>query len=148
MGNNKFKAIYQEYDWCYEMFINRGMSMQEMAVEAGCTLRVMQKWCSEKYKLNALTFKNEKHLNDLQRQIIMFGILGDGHIDKRENQPLYIESHADNQKDYIYWKYNILKDLCAMEPIYKCGHKKEINGKICNIKASYRLETRIINDLK
>lgn len=47
-NNPKFKAIYQDYDWCYERFINRDMSMQEMAKEAGCSLRVMQKWCSEK----------------------------------------------------------------------------------------------------
>ena len=34
-NNPKFKAVYQDYDWCYERYINRGMTMQEMADEAG-----------------------------------------------------------------------------------------------------------------
>lgn len=146
--DNKFKAIYQDYDWCYERFITKGMSMKQMAEEANCTLRVMQKWCSEKYRLNAHTFKKEKHLTNLQKKIIMFGVIGDGHIDKREAHPLYIESHAENQKDYLYWKYNILKDLCAVDPIYKPGCIKTFNNKEYMVKPSYRLETRIIDDLK
>ena len=35
-NNPKYKAIYQDYDWCYDHFINLGMSHQEMADLSGC----------------------------------------------------------------------------------------------------------------
>lgn len=147
-NNPKFKAVYQDYDWCYERYINRGMTMQEMADEAGASLRVVQKWCQAIHHLDARSFKEYKHLNDLQKQIIMFGRLGDGHIDNREDKPLYIESHAENQKDYIFWKWSILKDLCAQPPVYYPPKVKYFGDKGYNCQASYRLCTRIINDLK
>lgn len=147
-NNPSFKAVYQNYDWCYERYIDKGMTHKEMADEAGCSLRVMQKWCSERHGLNARTFKKYKKLSDKQKQLIMFSLLGDGHIDKREKSPLFIVSHAENQKDYLFWKYNILKDVCATEPSY---YKESIvsfgtdNEYLC--KPFYRLGTRIINDL-
>lgn len=147
-NNPNFKAVYQDYDWCYERFINKGMTMQEMAEEAGTTVRTIQKWCSEKYGLNDWTFKVKKKLNELQYQIIMFGRLGDGHIDKRVDQPMYIEVHAENQKDYLFWKWNILKDICNKEPVYYPKRTKEFNGKIYNVQATYRLNTRVVDDLK
>jgi hypothetical protein len=147
-NNPKFKAAYQDYDWCYERFINRGMSMQEMAEEANTTLRTIQKWCSEKHRLNDWTFKTEKKLNDLQKQIVMFGRLGDGHIDRREDQPMYIEVHAENQKDYLFWKWSILKDICNHEPVYYPNNNKYFNGSLYQVQPTYRLDTRTVYDLK
>lgn len=147
-NNPKFKAIYQDYDWCYDKYINKSMSYQEMAKEANCTLRVIQKWCSEKYGLNQWTFKEYKKLNEIQRQIIMYGTLGDGHIDKRPDQPMYIESHSIDEKDYIFWKYSFLKDLCNKEPVYYKETYNSFGGNkeyLC--KPFYRICTRIINDL-
>ena len=148
-NNPKFKAIYQDYDWCYERYINRSMSHEEMAEEAGCSLRVMQKWCSEKHRLNNHTFKELKKLNDLQYQLILFGTLGDGHIDRREDQPMYIESHSIDEKDYIFWKYNILKDICNKEPVYyKEGYYNFGGDEEYLCKPYYRINTKIINQLK
>lgn len=148
-NNPNFKAVYQDYDWCYERFINRGMSMQEMADEAGASLRVIQKWCQEIHNLDARSYKEHKKLTDLQKQLIMFGRLGDGHIDRRENQPMYIENHAENQKDYIYWKWLILKDICNQEPVYYPPQEHSFGGdKTYECKAQYRICTRIVNELK
>lgn len=146
-NNPKFKAAYQDYDWCYDRFINKGMNMHQMAEEAGATFRVIQKWCSEKYGLNEMTFRRHKKLSELQRELIMFGRLGDGHIDKRENEPMYIESHAENQKEYLFWKYDILKDLCNHEPAYYPPVIKYFNDKSYPCQASYRLNTRTIDCL-
>lgn len=148
-NNPKFKAPYQDYDWCYERYVIKGMSHQEMADECDASLRVIQKWCSEIHKLNRRTFKENKMLSDIQYQIILFGTLGDGHIDKRENQPMYIESHSIGEKDYVFWKYNQLKDLCSSKPkYYKGGYQDFGSGKEYLCKPYYRFETRIINDLK
>lgn len=148
-NNPNFKAIYQDYDWCFERFINRGMTHQEMADECGASLRVIQKWCSEKHRINKDTFKELKKLNKIQYELIMFGRLGDGHIDKRENEPMYIESHSEGERDYIFWKYSILKDLCNNEPKrYESRYKSFGSEKKYMCQPFYRLNTRTINHLK
>lgn len=144
----KFKAPYQDYDWCYERYINKGMSHQEMADECGATKRVVEKWCSQIHQLNNHTFRHLKKLNDMQKQIIMFGRLGDGHIDRRETQPMYIESHAEDEKDYLFWKYKILKDICNKQPAYyKETYSTFSDEKQYLCKPFYRLNTRILDDL-
>ena len=148
-NNPKFKAPYQDYDWCYQRYIINGMTHKEMADECGASLRVIQKWCSEIHKLNGWTFKNNKKLSDIQYQIILFGTLGDGHIDKRETQPLYVESHAIDEKDYVFWKYEQLKDLCGSPPkYYKETYNNFGTDKKYLCQPFYRFETRIINQLK
>lgn len=148
-NNPKFKAPYQNYDWCYQRYVIQGMSHQQMADECGVSLRVIQKWCCEIYKLNARTFKENKEMTDLQYQIILFGTLGDGHIDKREDQPLYIESHAMDEKDYVFWKYEQLRDLCNSPPkYYEESYTNFGTSKFYLCQPYYRFETRIINQLK
>ena len=147
-NNPKFKALYQDYNWCYERYINKGMSHQEMADECGATKRVVEKWCSQIHQLNNHTFRHLKKINDIQKQVIMFGRLGDGHIDRRETQPMYIESHAEDEKDYLFWKYEILKDICNKQPVYyKESYSPFNDGKQYLCRPSYRLNTRIIDDL-
>lgn len=142
-----YKAIYQEYDWCYDHFINKGMDFPEMAEEAGTSLRTIQKWCGDIHKLNYNTYKYIKKLNEKQKEIISIGIIGDGHIDKRPEQSIYIESHAEDEKDYLFWKYEFLKDLCHHEPVYSVPCIKILNDKSYQCQGSYRLSTRSINDL-
>ena len=95
------------------------------------------------------TFKKEKTISDIQYQIILFGTLGDGHIDKREDQPIYIESHAIDEKDYCFWKYEQLKDLCNSPPkYYPATYNTFGSDKKYYCLPYYRFETRIINQLK
>lgn len=146
--NVNYKAPYQEYDWCFERFINRNMTHQEMADELGVSKRVIQKWCVEIHHIDAWTFRKLKHLTDLQKRLIIAGTLGDGHIDNRLNQPMYIESHAIDEKDYLFWKYDILKDICKKEPSYYKASYGNFGGDkqyLCN--PYYRINTKIIDDL-
>ena len=148
-NNTKFKAEYQNYEWCYDRYITQGKSHREMAEECGASLRVIQKWCSEIHRLNSWTYRKFKELTPIQYQIIMFGTLGDGHIDKREDQPMYIESHAEDEKEYVFWKYSKLKDLCNFEPKrYEASYSNFGTEKIYLCQPYYRFETRIINQLK
>lgn len=150
MKNNhpNFKAEYQNYDWCYEHFINLGKTVSQISAETGYSERVLEKWIREKYGFSNRNYRKYAKLTPLQYSIILSGTLGDGHIDKREKYAIYIESHAENQKDYIFWKYNILKNLCASEPSYYFEKDTEFNGKIYHCQAGYRLETRSIDALK
>lgn len=144
----KYTAPYQDYNWCFERFINRNMSHQEMADELNVSKRVIQKWCVEKFHLDETTWKHYKKLDSKQRELIIVGTLGDGHIDKRPNQPMYIESHAIDEKDYLFWKYNILKSICKKEPSYYKENTYTFSGdKEYLCKPYYRINTKILDEL-
>lgn len=147
-NNPKFKAIYQDYDWLYQKIIIEGLSKEAVAKLCGATKRVIEKWANEKYKLNQKTRQQIQTINKTQGDIIIGSLLGDGHIDKRETQPIFIVSHAENQKDYLYWKYNILKNLCNKEPSIISSKIKYFNNKPYICQVSYRMITRIIDNLK
>ena len=123
------------------------MTMEQMAEEANCSLRVIKKWCSEKHRLNLFTYSENKKLTELQRQLIMFSLLGDGHITNNNDRPMYIESHAENQKEYLFWKYNILKDICSNKKSFyvdKCmefAHDRFDKDK--SLEAYYQLYKRL-----
>ena len=145
----KFKAIYQDYDWCYEHYVNQGLNHEEMAKEANCTKRVIEKWCEEKHHIDTYLRMKEKTLSQLQYDLIIGSLLGDGHIDKREKYPLFIVSHAENQKDYLYYKYNIMKNMCEMTPTKYDGKKQcQIVNSLCDCQDFYRFNTRTYYSLK
>ena len=137
-----------DYDWCFEHYVNQSMSHQEMADLANCKFRTLKKWCVEKYGLNNRTFRKYKHPTELQLKVMMFGTLGDGHICSRENEPMYIESHSIDEKDYLFWKYEILKDLCKHSPTYYKGMISTFSKDIpVQGKPFYKFNTRILDDL-
>jgi hypothetical protein len=144
----RYKAIYQNYDWCYQKRIVEGKNPHEMAEEAGCSYRVIEKWCTEKHHLTKGFIKKNTKLNETQRELILASMLGDGHIDKRENSPIFIVNHAVNQKDYLFWKYDILKNLCNVTPRYVTGKTIKINGKEYVCQDQYRVATRELDCLK
>lgn len=143
-----YKAIYQNYDWCYQKYIVEGLDMHEMAKIANVKTRTIQKWCGDIYHLNLFTFKEHKKLNDIQYQIILSGTLGDGCIFNNNDNYCYIESHSIAEKDYLFWKYSNLKDLCNKEPRYYEGSVKKFGEKEYFAKPSYRMTTRYVNALK
>lgn len=147
-NDSRFKALYQDYEWCYERYVVKRMSYEEMAIEGNTTPRTIQKWCSEKHHLNTHTLRKEIHLTDRQRELIMFSLLGDGHIDKRENHPLFMMCHAVNQKDYLFWKYEILKNLCNRPPkLYENIKATSSSGKVYECQNAYKFGTKILDDL-
>jgi hypothetical protein len=52
-----------------------------------------------------------------QREILIGTILGDGYLQKtgKRNARLKLE-HSEKQKDYIFWKYEELKNLMQDRP--------------------------------
>lgn len=142
-NNPKFNAVYQDYNWYYKYFVEEGLNHEQMAELANCTKRVIEKWGQEKHHIDTYTRMNEKQSNQLQYDLIIGSLLGDGHIDKREEFPLFIVSHAENQKDYLYYKYTIMKNLCEMTPTrYKGKDQYKIVDSICDCQDFYRFNTR------
>lgn len=145
--DSRFKAIYQDYDWCYQKYMVEGMNHKQMAKEANCSMRVIEKWCSEIHRLTQKYRQKNTLLNETQKDLILGSILGDGHIDKREGQSIFIVSHAENQKDYLYWKYEILKNLCNKTPLYIPPRVMYFKDKPHDCQATYRVCTRIYDAL-
>ena len=142
-NNVNFKAVYQDYDWYYYHFVELGMNYEEMSDIAHCTKRVIEKWGQEKHHIDTYTRMENKKLDQKQYDLIIGSLLGDGHIDRREDFPLFIVSHAENQKDYLYYKYEIMKNLCEMSPTKYTGKKQyKIMDSICDCQDFYRFNTR------
>ena len=55
-------------------------------------------------------------LTDEQQFLIVGTLLGDGCIEKRWRNPRLRIDHAVAQKDYVFWKYGILKGLTNQAP--------------------------------
>lgn len=63
-------------------------------------------------------------LTQFQKSVIIGSILGDGYlriVPKRKNAFLEI-NHSFNQKDYVDWKYLVLKDVSASPPKMRRGN--------------------------
>lgn len=60
-------------------------------------------------------------LNDLQKQILLGGKLGDGNFKKNGlNNYYYRENHAEDEKEYLEWKMNMLgNNIITKRGIYK-----------------------------
>lgn len=148
-NNPNFKATYQDYDWYYNCFVEKGLNHEEMAELANCTKRVIEKWGQEKHHIDIYTRMENKQLDLIQHDLVVGSLLGDGHIDKRENFPLFIVSHAENQKDYLYYKYEIMENLCEMTPTKYDGKKQyKIVDSVCDCQDFYRFNTRTYHALK
>lgn len=66
---------------------------------------------------------------------------------KRETQPVLIIVHAENQKDYLFWKYEILKNLCNKSPSYVKPTIRLFDSGESICQPQYRICTRIQNCL-
>lgn len=135
---------YQNRDTLYKMYIEDGMTRSDIAIKFGISQRTVDKWLTE---INGFTeaFRNEVQVpNKIQEDIIIASLLGDGHIDKREDYPVFIVAHAENQKEYLYWKYDIFKKFCLHKPSFRAGGTRNILGKEYNVQNQYRLSTRSI----
>ena len=53
------------------------------------------------------------NLNQQEKSVIIGSLLGDGYIDKHNS--LQIE-HSLQQKEYVYWKYEMLKSIAGKTP--------------------------------
>ena len=140
----KDDLLYRDEHWLFEELITQGKTEKQVALENGWTLRVVQKW-AQGYHLGENGFRKLKTLSDLQRSLVRASILGDGHITP---EGIFIVSHCAQQRDYLFWKYNLLKDCCKTAPAYYPGSLKTIRGQLTTASGAYRFNTRKIYQLQ
>ena len=76
-------------------------------------------------------------LSDVQQQLILGCVLGDGYMRKKVNAHLQI-THSVKQKDYVDWKYRMLKNIIVSAPKTYSGNEGRIG---------YRFFTKSIPEL-
>lgn len=95
----------KEINYIRENYGNK--KAKEMALELGIPVHRV-------YKLSqAIVGKKLSviiHLTDVQEQVILSGILGDGNIKRNGSNYYYRESHSKKQIEYCHFKYEILKE--------------------------------------
>lgn len=64
-------------------------------------------------------------LSEFQQQLILGCVLGDGYMRKKTNAHLQI-THSIKQKEYVDWKYKILKDFTSTSPKAYKGNANRI----------------------
>lgn len=76
-------------------------------------------------------------LSEIQQQLILGCVLGDGYLRKKTNAHLQI-THSIKQKEYVDWKYSLLKNIVITPPKAYQGNAGRIG---------YRFFTRSIPEL-
>ena len=63
-------------------------------------------------------YKAKLRLSKTQRALIIGSVLGDGNlrITGRNRQANFIVDHGEKQKDYVFWKYKIMKEWVLTPP--------------------------------
>ncbi len=142
--NEKIVPLYRNREWLETQKITLNKTNAQIAKEFGFTERVVEKWVGI-YGFGNRKYKFLKHLTTEQIQLIEASLLGDGHISQNLS---FIVSHNEQQKDYLFWKFRLLENLCSHAPTYYPGKEKEVRGQRVFEKPSYRFNTRFLYDLQ
>lgn len=72
-------------------------------------------------------YKEELQLSEVQRALVIGSILGDGNlrIPGRNKEANFIIDHGEEQKDYVFWKYKLMKEWVLTPPkkVIRIYHK-------------------------
>lgn len=106
----------------------------------GSSHLVRDRCVAERMDLSHFTKRPRHTLSDftgLQYDVVIGSMLGDGSVSKtfRNLQSSFCESHCVEQKDYLFWKYEILKNYFVREPFALEGNKIKMgkDGKITRL---------------
>ena len=71
-------------------------------------------------------------LSEFQQQLILGCVLGDGYMRKKTHAHLQI-THSFSQKEYVDWKYQVLKNLVITPPKAYKGNGNRIDSlpRVC-----------------
>lgn len=69
-------------------------------------------------------------LTDEQKSVIIGTVLGDGRMELRKKNPRLRIDHAAAQKEYVFWKYDIFKNIATREPhiLYETDKRSGVVG--------------------
>lgn len=75
-------------------------------------LGISDRYVSKLKRENGIPTKIQYHINDIQHQILISGLLGDGNLKKNGlNNYYYRECHSVKESEYLHWKFDKLYPL-------------------------------------
>lgn len=106
------------YDEVYDMLINKEMTTMEISKIYNLTRSQITKYVT-KYNINRDDVYKKYKINDIQHDLIIGSILGDGCVTKKkqDTKSTLSISHAENQKKYLEFKFQIMRNLCNMTDV-------------------------------
>lgn len=114
MGNFKSKYNKQELEELVQQYTHK-----EIAEMKGTTSQYITRLCT-RWDIITPTWNernNKRTITTNMKQLIIGSVLGDAHIEYSKTIDAYYRAEqGSKQKDYLFWKYEILKDLCASRP--------------------------------
>lgn len=140
--------LYKDKEWLFDQLFIQEKTFQEISNETGFTLDQLYDWAQKKYHLNVKKLKWNVKLSNEQQQIVLGGLLGDGHISPNGR---YTESHCESEKEYLLWKVQKLSSLFRKNytvHLKQAGTKMTIDGVNCNSQNQYGCATCINKQLQ
>lgn len=119
------------YENLYELYVNQQMTTREMAKLMKMGRETIGKKMKE-YGIDKNTQLEYFKLNELQHDLIIGNLLGDGAISHEGGNYRFSNRHAENQKEYCQFKLNTLVDFCKTKVLaVSDGNKKSFtNGQL------------------
>lgn len=114
MDNFKSKYDRQELEELVQQYTHK-----EIAEMKGTTSQYITRLCT-RWNIRTPTWNernNKRIITPIMKQLIIGSVLGDAHIAYSKTIDAYYRAEqGSKQKDYLFWKYEILKYLCASSP--------------------------------
>jgi len=97
---------------------NKGKTLKEIGDIYGVDRRVIGLWfkkCGIKTDDNRTRYEElrEMPLTQQQKEFLLGNMLGDGHLAKLGTMARLFVIHCEKQKDYLLWKYELLKNIIS-----------------------------------
>ena len=93
-----------------------------------CMVNTVGSYVNKHWHKNLISIKQQFTITDMQHSLLVGSMLGDGTMwmGKGAVNANYKVEQGLQQKDYVYWKYQILKPLVLTEP--KISYRYAENG--------------------
>lgn len=89
-------------------FYHKGESIDTISENLNLDKRLVD------WTINRLDVDKNYRLNNLEFQVFLGGLLGDGSISKGKNTSRFCFTHSEKQKEYGIWKSGILKNIMML----------------------------------
>lgn len=142
MATKKYKDILTN-EVLIDLYINKKMSSREIAKMFNLNKSTVLEYLRS-YNITLEQQLEGYVLNDLQRDLIIGSLLGDGHIGKTDNHVNYYFTigHGVKQKEYLKSKLSIVENLCNENPLkhrkYEDNEYYSFNTKALSLFNEYK----------
>ncbi len=102
----------------YSLYVESNLTTYDIANKFSCHKKTVSRYLA-KYNIpinscNRKFYKNKQQkLTDIQRQILVGTLLGDGCLSKHGNYSRLLVGHCEKQYDLLYFKFNIFNNLTS-----------------------------------